>query len=233
MSGNLILSSFDQAIDIRSTKADLLEQVDVVVQDAVNRGDHRVAMDAGRSLNAAGHLSGLGLAKLLYELDRRWKHFPVDESYTFEDACYLEIGISRVTVYKYVRLWRFVILHPELTPPERDLLMTKPIGALDLLTAAAREDQITRDDWLEILSAPDKATIREIVRRIRGHVGPSKSAVTLMYHRDGRVTARRGDILVPVCVFITETHGLSEEQLEILDIAQERMVRGAGVVVQQ
>ena len=229
----MLVSPLDQSIVLDDVNKQALIRVDEIVDDAVRRGDHRIIMNSLSGLRALGQVTGLAKAKLLYETERRWKHFPVDETYTFEDACMLEAGISRETVRKYIPIWGVVILHPELTPPERAVLMTKPIGALDLLTAAAREDQITIGDWQDILLAPDKATIREIVRRIRGHVGPSKSAITLMYHRDGRVTARRGDILVPVCVFITETHGLSEEQLEILDIAQERMVRGAGVVVQQ
>lgn len=230
---SMIVSPLDQPILLDDANKQMLIRVDEIVDAAIQRGDHRVIMESLSGLRAVGQVSGLAKAKMLYETQRRWKHFPVDAEYTFEDACMMEAGISSETIRKYVPIWKFVILNPALTEPQRDVLMTKPIGALDLLVAAAREGQITDEDWQEILHAPDKHTIREIVRRIRGEVGPSETAVVLMYHRDGRVTASRSNVIVPVGMMMTETHGLSEEQLEIQEIARERIVRASGMVVQQ
>ena len=229
----VLASPLDQAVSLGEHRG-ILDQIDVVIEEAVDRGDHRIIMRMLYGFQGLGQAVGLAKAKALYEGQRHWALFPIDESYTFVDACLAEAGISHETVRKYVPIWEHVVQNPMLSDAQREVILTKPIVALDLLTAAAREGEITDEDWDEIILAPDKATIRELVRKIRGHVGPSQTAVVITYNtKDGTVRARRGDILTPVGSLPQTIPGLSDEQEEIKNISQERIIRACGMVVQQ
>ena len=231
MTTDMILGSYDQAMTV-DTK-DAFEMVDAIVQAAMDRGDHRIIMHNLSILQGVAHVAGLAKAKLLYEARRRWEHFPVDEGYAFEDACFVEAGVSKETIRKYIPIWEWVVMNPALDEAQREVILTKPIGALDLLVAAAREGELTDEDWDEIILAPDKATIRELVRKIRGSVGPSDSAVVIVVNGEGFIRARRGDVWTP-CGSLPETiPGLTGEQEEIKEIAQERIIRACGMVVMQ
>ena len=227
----LVASSYDQAITVNTT--DAFDAVDVIIQEAMDRGDHRIITHNLSLLQGMSHIAGLAKAKLLYEARRRWEHFPVDEGYEFEDACFVEAGISRETVRKYIPIWEWVVMNPALSDEQREVIVTKPIGALDLLVAAAREGELTDEDWEEVLLSPDKASIREVVRRVRGQVGPSATAVVITKRRDCTITARRGDIHAPVGALPDHIPGLTEEQEEIRVIAQERIIRACGMQVMQ
>ena len=228
----VLASPLDQAVSLGEHRS-ILDAVDDVIEEAVDRGDHRIMMRMLYGFQGLGQAVGLAKAKALYEGQRHWPLFPIDKTYTFVDACLAEAGVSHETVRKYVPIWEHVVMNPMLSDEQREVILTKPISALDLLVAAAREGEITDDDWNEIILAPDKATIRELVRQIRGHVGPSQTAVVITYQKDGTVRARRGDVLTPVGSLPQKIPGLTDEQEEIKNIAQERIIRACGMVVQQ
>jgi hypothetical protein len=71
--------------------------------------------------------------------------------------------------------------------------MAKPIGGLILLTAAAREGQLGPGEWNTIADSPDVRSIRDVVARVRGYIGPAKTTLRLRVLKDGTMQGRIGE----------------------------------------
>jgi hypothetical protein len=213
----------DQEIAVTDTARVALNYVDTLVDAAiVEQSDDRIASFV-RDQKATMHISGLSLAKLLY----RWKEaresfgIPNDD---FEDRVFAETGISPQTTRKYVGVWETVFVKSDLPDAIERALLGKPIQGLLLLPAAVREGELDAADWEEIAQAPDPASIKEVVRKRRGKVTNSHTAVTLYLERDGTLLARQGDD--------QEYIGYLNQDLEteFAKTAIERIIREARVV---
>jgi hypothetical protein len=169
---------------------DVIKSVDRVIEQAVAKGDPRVVLAYIGDLRRSGHVTGLAMAKALYELKSRWDSFPTDDD--FVDVAMAETGLGVGTIRKYVDLWEAIFVNPKVEQKVKDALVGKPIGSLYLLAPAAKEGQLDEEDWKEAAKAPDRQAVREIVQAKRGLVGPANTTLVLMLDRDGTLKVRKG-----------------------------------------
>lgn len=214
----------DTALPMSNTK-DVLKQVDDVIDKALHEQDPEYIIQAGLQLRMVSQVSGLALAKLLATGKNIWHKFKSDDD--FATVAKVKMGIADQTYNKYTWVWEHVIQHPYLMNNHsvQETIMTKPIGGLILLTAAARENELEEDDWLEIASAPNIAAIRDVIARVRGHVGPAKHTLRLLLGTDGTLLGKLGGGIYEVRGFIHR----DETPLGVAIVAR---LEKAGVIIE-
>ena len=190
---NDITHKYDTSLPLSEATLAVLDKVDEVVNQAIDEQDPMVIVNYGVGLRMASQVSGLGLAKLLYEGRKAWNQFRSDDD--FATVATTQIGIADQTYNKYIWVWEHVVNADYLLEHQevRDQIMGKPIGGLILLTAAAREGQLDPEDWKEIATAPNVGAIRDVVARVRGHIGPAKNTLRLKLLKDGTMQGKLGD----------------------------------------
>ena len=164
-----------------------LKQINNEVDNAIERslldGSPDIALSLGRNLVATGHLRGVQLAKLFYELDKIWKSFDTDDDIV--DAVHKSTGISLDTFEKYRDMYKYVLVpHPELSD--------KPVGGLIGITVAAREEEFSDKDWEDLAKAHDKSSMLVIRTRVRGYQTKGNARLVGTWDRSGHVWARIG-----------------------------------------
>jgi hypothetical protein len=215
----------DTALPVGDATHKVLEQVDQVIATAIEEQDPMVIVNYGLNLRMASQVSGLGLAKLLYEGRENWNAFRSDDD--FATVAKTQMGVADQTYNKYIWVWEHVVRNDYLlrNPDIQMEILGKPIGGLILLTAAARENQLTPGDWKDIRNAPDVRSIRDIVARVRGHIGPAKYTLRLWLRNDGTMYGKIGGEEYGVVGFIhRDGTKLSE--------AVEARLESAGVVIE-
>lgn len=192
----------DSAMPLSKATWSVLEQVDEVIAKAIEDQEPDYIIQAGLDLRMASQASGLGLAKLLYESRKNWHLFGSDDS--FATVAKTQMGVADQTYNKYIWVWEHVINHPYLNENQelKKLIMGKPIGGLILLTAAARENQLEESDWEQLGKAPNISAIRDIIARVRGHIGPAKNTLRMLLHPDGTWLGKLGGDIYEVVGFV-------------------------------
>jgi hypothetical protein len=175
----------------------IFNQVDDVIQRALTTGDPLIALEFASKLQRDGLLKGLGIAKLMFKLKQNWQLFEVAGiGDSFESMVESQNGYAPATVEKYIRMWESIFENPELPDDIKNQLSGRPIGDLLLLTAASREGSLSSRDWDEVTVASDTSKVKEIIRRARGEVTSSKSALTIMIQMRPDGIQPRGTITV-------------------------------------
>lgn len=195
----LMTSSYDTPLTPSEAEWKALEKVDKVVDQAITSGSPQVAIQFGVSLRNFQHVAGLALAKLLYEMRERWDSFGSDDDWS--TICQYEMGIGGQAYKKYIACWEFVILHKYLQKKGNEELqeriMSKPIKALLLLNAAAREGEIAPKDWERIGKAATVEEIRDIRNEIRWEgkedQKPGKKVWKFLVEQNGKMKGRYGN----------------------------------------
>ena len=178
------MSHDEAAIKVRGSEwKTLVKDVDSAIEISLLSGKPDAAMALGREIIRAGRLSGVKLARLLYELDQAWKNFKTDDR--IEDAIERDIGIPKDTFIKYSRMYRFVLRG-------RPLLAGKPIEGLIKLTAAAREGEFNDDDWKEILLAPNVRAMLVVRDRVRNIHTSGHSRLSAWCTKSGQLYCKKG-----------------------------------------
>ena len=178
------MSNDTAAIRVKQSEWDaLVKDIDRAIEISLLSGRPDAAMGLGRDILRQGRLSGVKLARLLYEIDEIWDKFTTDDR--VEDAIERDIGVPKDTFLKYSRMYRFV-LRP------RPALSGKPIEGLIKLTAAAREGQFTDDDWKEIVLAPNVRAMLVVRDRARGIQTSGHKRLSLWCTPSGQLELKRG-----------------------------------------
>ena len=178
------MNNDETAIRVRPSEwKEMVSSVDSAVEVSLLSGTPDAAMRLGREIIRAGRLSGVKLARLLYELDTIWHKFRTDDR--IEDAIERDLGIPKDTFIKYSRMYRFVL-------KRRPELAGKPIKGLIQLTAAAREGDFDDDDWAEILLAPNVRAMLTVRDRARGIHTSGHNRLSLWCTPNGQLELKRG-----------------------------------------
>jgi len=215
--GSALAHSHDQAQPIsKSLLAEIWDEVDKEVERSLLMGSPEIALNFGTGLVITGHLRGVQLAKLLYELDLIWAKFKTDDE--IQDAVFKTMGISYRKFEDYRDMYRYILKdHPELAG--------KPIGGLLGIIVAAREGEFNEDDWKELALAYDRKTMLDVRRRVRGIQTQGHSRLVVWHDRDGQVYCRRGDGTQKHCGWLTRE--VSDD--DVAD-AVNRLIKGGGVI---
>lgn len=169
----------------------VLDQVDEVIARSLDEEDPRIAIRFGSALKRNMQVSGVALAKLLWNIQSNWKTF---ENSGIEDDFYsvieAEMGLALITIKKYTRLWDSIFANPDIPAPIKQRLLGKPMTSLLLLPALTDEADV---DWERVADAPTKDDLRSYVKEIRGATTSSESAVFITLDvRTGHLKAYMG-----------------------------------------
>lgn len=176
----VLASDLDQPIDVAQTE--FMDKVNAVIQQSIAKKDPSESIHLCKFLIGAQQLSGLALAKILYELQSNWWKFDIDENFT--DYIYKEIGKHRHTIEKYLAVADMLKYVPDDIKPDLEKLpvqMLVPIGFV-----VKQGYQLEHEDWEEFTEATNANEVREIVREIKGQK-PKRSLIYLTMDRSGSI----------------------------------------------
>lgn len=156
----------------------------------------QVSRSTSASPSSVRGYSAHALAKLLYKIRTVWELFNIGEPY--EDVVFERMGIAKATTDKYVKMWEAIFENDAITEETKGKLMGRPIRDLLMLTAAAREGSLDNDALSKAADAPDRATIRDLIKGARGDATSSGTALIakLVWREDA--SHPKGTILVRV-----------------------------------
>lgn len=218
-------NGIDTAIQLKPGDREILKMVDMVVDSAVAQGNLIPATVFGQALRRQMQASGLALSKLLYRIKESWDLFKsagVDDE--FLDVIYAEMGVAPGTTTKYVALWESIFANPKVPVEVKEVLESKPMRSLILLTAAARDDDF---DWEKVVEANTQHEIREIVREHRGQQTSSGTALRLEINlRDGKIFAYKGNETAPVGLLLLSEY----KNNPLIASAIDRIISGANIM---
>ena len=182
-------SDFDQPIDV--VQEEFMHKVNRIIEASILEKSPDKAIKLCKFLIGATQLSGLALAKILYELQKNWWKFGIDEDFT--DYIYKEIGKHHDTVDKYLAIADML---GNYAPKDVKAQLEKmPVGSLIPIAHVVRQGyQLEHEDWQEFTQAINPNDVRRIVREIKGlKTGrdPSefarRSLITLVLDRNGSI----------------------------------------------
>lgn len=190
------MGALDQGVTLTENELQIFKTVDTVVEQAVIAGDPTPAFEFANDLLRQGQVRGLALAKFLYLMKVKWGMFQAAGTEdNFEDMVYVSTGRSPETVTKYINMWYSIFENKDLSKEIKMQLMGRPIGDLLLMTATVREG-VDDKTLQELVTAPDKIAIQDIVKRERGERTSSKTAVRIFLQR-------KSDAQYPVgCLYV-------------------------------
>lgn len=193
------ITPLDQEVALLPAELDILERADEILDRAVASGNPDMVFDRIYALRRSQQIAGLSAAKMLHGMKERWDIFATDD--TFEDYAMARTGYSIQTIRKYCDAWEYVIANPSLTEEQRKRLMGKTWGSILLIAPSAKADELEESQWNELVNAPDKVTVRDIIRGTVGEKTSSKTALKLfLYTRGenkGQLMASKNDVLTP------------------------------------
>jgi len=219
---DLAITALDQVVMLTPAEREAVNRVDEVMSKTLAKGDPSVALRYIYSLRRNGMITGLSTAKALYGLYSNWTSFATSDA--FEDAVLKETGYAPATTRKYVGIWGALFANEAISDDIKNALMCKPMESLLLLKSAAEEGELEEADWKEVIDAHDKSGIRDVVRRVRGLHTSAANALVILWERDGRLRARRGEGRYEECGF------LPKSAVGVAADAVRRIVDAAGIV---
>ena len=203
--------------------SDAENEVDEVIEKSLLVGLPDTAIEYGLNLIAGGHLSGLKLCKLLYELTEMWPRFNTDDD--VKDAVFKGMGVPTETYRKYENIWRSIFANDKIPKQYRDAMRNKPMGGLIAISVAAREGEFNDEDWKELAETHDKAGMLAVRDRSRGVDVSENRRLGIVWERSGSLVARRGEEGPEEVGFLPHRTGVA-----LVDDAVRRIVDAAGIL---
>lgn len=180
-------------------------------------------------------------AYMLWSLRRDWKAFvDVGEDQDFFGTASARTGYSESTIRKYIRLHDSLYANDRIPMEIKKAARMLPARAQLLLTAAAREGDLSEEDWERVVMAGTAGEVRDIVREARGQATSSETALLMSVKlSSGSIVCRRGDSRwLPVGNLNTwmgtmdmgGTHSsFTPEEVDIILQACARIIRSSGM----
>lgn len=202
------------------TTQQVFQSVDALVQKAVDDGDPEIAFNAGRTLQEANRLSGLGLARLLYGLKVNWPVFNIDVP--FEDVAYQHLELDKANINRYVRVIE-MLESGELPEEVKAKLEKRPIRDLIPIATTFASGYAMEDQWDKLVEASNNNEVQEQLRDIKG-TPPRSNSLIIRIQRDGTLRAYPGGEFVGYLAF--------EEMKEkpLVEKAIRRIINSCGIL---
>jgi hypothetical protein len=219
MSDLMELNGLDQSLEVDTMP--MLEKIDEIVQESIERGDVYIALDFGKNLIQVAQLSGMGLAKLFYLLRENWDKFEIGDN--FNDVAYSYVGRTKATVDRYIRVWE--MYENKVIPAEfeNEIKQKNIKDQIAVAILPAQGYDITEDDWQELVDAPDYTSVAKKVREIKGNE-PKKSALLIFMSETGELSAQQEGVTQFVGYLDINDAG------DIAEKAIQRLLKSAGVL---
>lgn len=180
-----LISNLDQPIPVNLFET-IETEIDEIYIHAFETKQVYLALNKARELIGGFRASGLGLAKLLYMLQRDWEHFNIQD--TFKDVVFDYLGLSPVTITRYISVWEKY--DRNLIPPDlQEEFKIKPMKEqIAIATTISQGYEIREEDWEKLANSPDMATTGAILREIKGKP-MRKSGIMIVLKRSGDLIA--------------------------------------------
>lgn len=215
----LMMSGLDQSLPIESD--DVLKWIEDIVQQSVREHNAQIALRALRNVVKLNKLSGITLAKGLYMLKESWSSYEIKED--FDTMAYLEIGLAKPTVDRYVSVWE--MKESKIIPGnlEAQIMQRNIKDLIPIATALKQGNEIEEEDWERLADAPDFSSVGAIIRDVTGRP-PRAGSLQLSVDDKGTIMAYKdGDVYWVGALNVNEKD-------ETIQQAIERLIRGAGVM---
>ncbi len=222
----VLMGDFDQPVDVIQTE--FMDKIDAIVKESIQEKDPSKSIHLCKFLIGTAQLSGLALAKILYELQNNWWRFDIDEAFT--DFIFKEIGKHRHTVERYLKIAN--MLYNYAPKDVRPMLEKMPVGSLiPIASIVSQGYQLEQSDWDEFAGADNTHDVNRIAREIRSGVGekPRKSLLSLWLDRNGSIWAFNNN---EERFFIGSLEVREAEDDEFIAKAIERIISNSGILKQ-
>ena len=199
----------------------ILDEVDTIIRRALEEHDPYIALRFGSDMQSSIRISGVALAKLLYELRHNWQEFGIDDN--FFDVVEGEMGVPISTADKYSRMWEVVFVESGISDAIKQRLIAKPIKSLLLLPAYVSNGET---NWDSIIGIENHNELRRFIRGERGEATSSKTALLIKVDmRTGQLYAKQGDVpFAPFGLLKLDTGN------PVINKAVDRLLNSAGVM---
>ena len=197
-------------------------EVDEVIERSLLIGQPDAALEYGLRLIASGHLGGLKLCKLLYELTELWDKFNTDDD--IKDAVFKGMGVPTETYRKYEGIWRNIFANENIPQEYRMMMRNKPMGGLIAISVASREGEFSEENWKSLATAHDKSAMLAVRDEVRGVGASGGRRLQISWERDGRLIARRGEEGPEEVGFLPHGTGI-----DLVNDAVQRIVSASGI----
>lgn len=195
---------------------DQFDAIDDIVARSIVIGDPLLAFEYGSGLITTAKIKSYALAKLLFKLRQQWELFR--QSDDLSTMAMVHLGVRPTTTEKYINMWEAVFENEDIDDETKRLLAGRNIADTLLLTAAARDGSLDPDEMREAAMAPDRSSMREIIRAKRGEKTSSGTAVQLYVamrdtsrRRAGTIYVKRGDVYEDIAVLLPTTSDVGEQ----------------------
>lgn len=180
---DLIIGGLDSVLPLDKAQKSLIEKVDEIIQDSVEKNNPDIAGKALNYLMGMSRISGLSLAKMIYTFKFQWEKFNRRES--FEDYLDDFSGVKKVTVKRYYTIWEMLI-SGDIPREYTEKLKLLPVRCLVPIASLWKQGWDVEDSqWLRLSNAPDPSTINKIIREIK-KVEPKENSLQIEWDMESK-----------------------------------------------
>lgn len=222
----VLVGDLDQPIDVIQTE--FMAKIDAIINESIKEKDPSKSIQLCKFLIGTAQLSGLALAKILYELQNNWWRFDIDEA--FVDFIFKEIGKHRHTVERYLKIAN--MLYNYAPKDIRPVLEKMPVGSLiPIASIVSQGYQLEPEDWVEFAEADNTQDVNRIAREIRTGSGEKsrKSLLSLWMDRNGSIWAYNNN---EERFFVGSLAIREAEEDDFIAKAIERIISNSGILKQ-
>ena len=201
------------------TPSDFLGGVDEIITMIKKQGDFSIGADALRSMSALNKLSGITLARMIYELKKVWAEFGLleDNFYTYMSEF---SGVSALTLQRYHDAWVSIMAAPTEIHSQ---LLAHPMKNLYALGSKLEQGYVPEEnEWEALANARNSSEFANVLRGVTD-TNPRKNSMTIYLEPDGSLVAWMDGQTKPIGYLMLNNEPLNQK-------ATERIVRSAGII---
>ena len=218
----LVIGNLDQPIQTNDDW--LMNQIDKVMKQSLEQKDVYIALNAGKTMYAIGKAVGKGLAKLLYEVQKNWERYNINEDY--DEIVFDYIGLHKTNVVRYIRVMEMLEENQIPEQYREDIGQRNMRELIPIATTISQGYEIDDDEWEKLVDAPDLSTVSKILREDVKEKPMRKGALALYLDDEGSLWAYQDERRY----FVGSLDVQAKE--ETIKRAIERIVRSAGILQQ-
>lgn len=202
------------------TVDDILSHVDDVL-DKVREGQWGMGISVARNLGGHIRYSGIALAKLLHGMAIEWSKS--GKSFEeFESSVVPMVGVSPITVKRYIDAWSVYLLAPDELKPQ---VLTQPLKNLYLLGGGLSKGlELSDEQWKEIIEDRQEAVFRARVNEAKNR-SPKSNSILIYLEANGDIVAWNNGERYFVGTLLIE-----ELDVDIVRRAIERIIKNASII---
>lgn len=179
--------------DNETERISINEYVETIIQAAICEGNGWIAIQKAKEIKEFMRVSGLGLAKLIYEIYSHWHELNIMDDFWLVITAHVGLGKGAIT--RYIQIGEFLDYIKEDNIQLAEELENKK-STNDLVTIARtylQEYEISEEDYQKFLDAPNNASVMEVARQIKGQEPKPSTLRVVLDDESGEITAYIGE----------------------------------------